>query len=104
MIPFEDFLRIHGIGTFVVAALAFLIRWANARKSTKDWFIGWWVFALIVGGWAAGGTVHYMHSQHIYFTGSAAWGGLFGLISGNVIGHWVWKHYHKEIEPEDDLE
>jgi hypothetical protein len=102
MVPFENFLWIQGVSTSVIALIAFLVRWANAQKSTKDWFVGWWVFALLVGGHAAAGTVHYLQTSHIYFTGMAMWGGLFGLISGNVIGRVIWRYYGRQIEGDPD--
>jgi hypothetical protein len=103
-IPVEQFLATHGIATLIVAGIAFLVRWANARKSTKDWFVGWVVFALCVGGFFAVGTVYYIRHPDVYFLPMSLCGGCVGLISGNLIGHWVWKFYRNEIEHKDDLE
>lgn len=102
MVPLDNFLWVQGGGTLVVALIAYVVRAANAQQSTKDWFVGWWVFALLVGGYAAGGTVHYLQTQHIYFIGMAMWGGLIGLISGNVIGRVIWRYYGKQIEGDPD--
>lgn len=102
LVPFEKFLWIQGVSTGGIALIAFLVRRANARKSTKDWFVGWWVFALLVGGYAAAGTVNYLQTNHIYFTGMAMWGGLGGLVSGHVIGRFIWRFYGKQIEGDPD--
>ncbi len=104
MVPVEQFVVTHGIATLIVAGIAFLVRWANARKSMKDWFVGWWVFALCVGGFFAAGAVHYIRNPGVYYIPMSFCGGTVGLITGNLIGHWVWKFYHEQIEPEDDLE
>ena len=51
----------------------------------------------------AAGTVYYIQNPTVYSLPTSFCGGTVGLISGNLIGHWVWKFYRNEIEPEDDL-
>jgi hypothetical protein len=102
VVPFERFLFAQCVTTGVIAVIAYLVRWANARRSVKDRFVGWWVFALLVGGHAAAGTVNYIQTERHSFFVMSMWGGLFGLISGNVLGRVIWRVYGKQIQGDPD--
>lgn len=101
-VPLEQFLFAQCAITGVIALIAYLFRWENAGRSMKDRFVGWWVFALLVGGHAAAGTVQYLQTENTSFLVMGMWGGLAGLISGNVLGRLIWRFYGKQIEGDPD--
>ena len=91
------------VGTAIFAGIAHVIRSANAKKSAKDWFVGWVVFVLSVGGFFAAGVGDLLlFSANRYWIGMALFGFSIGLASGHVIGRFIWRYYRHEIEGDED--
>lgn len=103
MTPLEQFLCGHAIATLIIVFVANWIRTILARESAKHRFVGWWAFALLVGGFFVSGIMLYSIDPYPFASSIAMWFGLFGLISGNLIGHWLWKDEPKGIDTEDDV-
>lgn len=95
-------LFIHLGGTVTFAWITYAVRSLFAKRSVRDRFIGWVVFALSVGGYFAAGSFEIYQVTHspsgVYWGGTAMFGFLVGLLSGNVLGHLIWTFYGKEIE------
>lgn len=101
-------LGLHLLLTVGLAVITFIVRSAHAKNSAKDWFVGWVIFATSVGGFLAAGVVQWLlfpvgRTFRGMFT-AASWGWVFGLVSGAVIGSWVWGLYRKDIEGNEDTE
>lgn len=91
--------------TAIVAGIAYAVRRANARKSTKDWFVGWVVFGLSVSGFFAAGIADLLlFTANRYWIGMAMFGFSVGLASGHLIARFLWRYYRKEIEGEEGNE
>ena len=102
MTPLEMFLCGHAIATMLLALVSNWIRTINAKESAKHRFIGWWAFTLLVGGFFVSGIAIYSIDHYPFSSGIAMWFGLLGLISGNLIGHWLWKGERKVFDAEDN--
>ena len=96
-------LGLHLFLTCGVVVFGLLVRYDNAKKSTKHWFVGWVVFALCVGGFFVAGVCELLTTPCLPYWGGMAMGGLLmGIVSGNVIGRFVWRYYSKEIVSDED--
>lgn len=98
-----DTLIAHVILTIGIGGLGLFARSIH-RNSLRERWISWLAYGLCVGAFAAGGFVMALFDwppAKEYLAVAFAGGG-FGLLCGLWGGRFVWKHYRKEIEGDQD--
>ena len=94
---------IHAGCTLGFAMVVYIIRRGNCRKFPSDWFVGWVAFGVSVGSFAAAGVATWVRAMNPVSTeGVAVLAGGVGWLSGNLIGDFIWWHYRREINGDED--
>jgi uncharacterized protein YqgC (DUF456 family) len=92
------------LATALVAGVGWAVRSANARKSARHAFVGWFVYAGSVIGCLAGGVYERVAINRDVYWGGTAWVGMVvGILTGNIAGGVVWhatRRHRSEPEPQ----
>lgn len=102
-----EFLVIHALATVVLSTFS-VGAWLVARRigqTPSRRFSTSIALPLHTAGFFAGGFVYWLmtpKAEYQTILMFAVFGGLIGVNSGNLIGWFLWRHYRKEIEGDQE--